>query len=426
MKALAAYVRTLNPDLPRPVWLLQLGGLTNAFGNGIVLPFMIIYLHNVRGIPLGLAGLAAAVNSAAAFASGFVAGSLADRIGPRRVLIGALLVMTVAISLFPLIDTVWEAYALNVLLGSGSGSFWPSQSAMLTGLSPPTRRHGAFALQRLTMNLGVALGGVVGGAIARADHPRTFTVLFLLDAATFAGYAIVTAFLPTPRHAGSHERGTYRDVVRDRPFMGYVSLNAVFIAVGMVVFVELLAPYAKNEAGVDEQLIGVLWAINAVVVVVAQLPVAKLAEGHRRMAALALMGVLWAAAMLLVGAAGTWLYAGTAFAVMAVAVVIFAFGECLHGIVHGPLTADLAPPRLVGRYMAFGSQSWQVGWIIGPAVGGFVLQHAPNLLWPGVAAINLLAAGAALALERSLPGTVRRAPLAQPALAAAGGERVPG
>jgi MFS family permease len=415
---LTAYLRTLNPDLPRPVWLLQLGGLTNAFGNGIVLPFLIIYLHNVRGIPLGLAGLAAAVNSAAAFASGFVAGSLADRIGPRRVLIAALLVMAGAISLFPLITNVWQAYALNALLGAGSGSFWPSQSSMLTGLTPSTRRHGAFALQRLTMNLGVALGGVVGGSIARAEHPRTFTILFLLDAATFAGYALVTALLPSPRHDGA-ERGTYRDVVHDRPFMRYVALNAVFIAAGMVVFVELLAPYAKNEAGVDEQLIGVLWMINSVVVVLAQLPIAKLAEGHRRMVALALMGGLWAATMLLVGVAGTWLYAGTAFALMAVAVVIFAIGECLHGIVHGPLTADLAPPQLVGRYMAFGSQSWQVGWIIGPAVGGFVLQHAPNLLWPGVAAINLVAAGAALGLERSLPRAVRCAPHAHPALAAA-------
>jgi MFS family permease len=417
VKALAAYVRTLDPDLPRPVWFLQLGGLTNAFGNGIVLPFLIIYLHNVRGIPLGLAGLAAAVNSAAALVSGFVAGSLADRVGPRRVLIGALLVMTVAISLFPLIDNVWHAYALNALLGAGSGSFWPSQSAMLTGLAPSTRRHSAFALQRLTMNLGVALGGVVGGSIARAEHPRTFTVLFLLDAATFAGYALVTLLLPSPRHVGE-ERGTYADVVRDRPFMRYVSLNAVFIAVGMVVFVELLAPYGKNEAGVDEQLIGVLWMIDSVVVVLAQLPVAKLAEGHRRMAALALMGALWAMTMLLVGVAGTWLYAGTAFALMAAAVVIFGIGECLHGIVHGPLTADLAPPQLVGRYMAFSSQSWQVGWIVGPAVGGFVLQHSPNLLWPGAAFINLLAAGAAFGLERSLPRAVRRAPRTEAALAA--------
>jgi MFS family permease len=405
-----AYLRSLNPDLPRPVWILQVGGLTNAFGNGIVLPFLIIYLHNVRGIPLGLAGLAAAVNSAAALVSGFVAGSLSDRLGPKRVLVGALIVMAVAISLFPLIDNVWEAFALNIVLGSGSGSFWPSQSSMLTGLAPPSMRHSAFALQRLTMNLGVALGGFVGGLIASVSHPSSFTVLFLLDAVTFVGYAIVTATLPSPVWGGEKTRGRYADVVRDRAFMRYVVLNAAFITIGMAVIVELLPPYAKNYAGVNEREIGLLWMVNSIVVVLAQLPIAKLGEGRSRMRALALMGVIWAGTMLLIGIAGVWFSATSAFALMIIAVMAFAIGECLHGIVHGPLTADLAPPALVGRYMAFGSQSWQVGWIIGPAVGGFVLQHAPNALWPAAAALNVVAALAALSLERHLPRAVARAP----------------
>ena len=409
MRPLVAYVRSLDPRLTRDVWLLQVGGLANAFGNGTVLPFLIIYLHNVRGIPLGLAGLAAAVNSAAALASGFAAGALADRIGPRRVLVGALLVMTVAISFFPLIDNEWHAYALNILLGTGSGAFWPSQSAMLTGLTPPAQRHSAFAVQRLTMNLGIAIGGLAGGLIADVDHPRSFTVLFLLDACTFLAYAVVAALLPNPARP-PELAGTYADVARDRPFMRYVLLNAIFITAGMVVIVELLAPYAKNEAGIDESAIGILWMLNALVIVFAQLPVAKLAEGRRRMHALAAMGVLWAAALLGIGAAGTWLDTRQAFALMAVAVVVFGIGECLHGIVHGPLTADLAPAPLVGRYMALGSQSWQIGWIIGPALGGFALQHAPNLLWPAAAAVNLAAAGAALGLEPHLPRTARRAP----------------
>lgn len=405
-----AYLRSLNPDLPRPVWLLQLGGLTNSFGNGIVLPFMIIYLHNVRGISLGLAGLAAAVNSTAAFASGFLAGSLSDRIGPRRVLMAALVTMAVAISLFPLIHNVWQAYALNLVLGAGSGSFWPSQSSMLTGLTPAAGRHSSFALQRLTMNLGVALGGLTGGLIARVAHPSSFTLLFLLDAVTFVGYAVVLTRLPSPVQHADRATGRYADVLRDGPFMRYVFLNATFITVGMVAIVELLPPYAKNYAGVTEKQIGLLWAVNSLVIVLAQLPIAKLGEGRRRMRALAAMGVIWAAAMLLIGVAGTWLNGLQAAALMAVAVIAFAFGECLHGIVHGPLVADLAPPELVGRYMALGSQSWQVGWILGPALGGFALQHAPNLLWPACAAINLVAAGAALALERHLPRNVVRAP----------------
>ena len=161
MRPLASYLRSLDPNLPRPVWLVQLGGVVNSLGNGIALPFIVIYLHNVRGISLGLAGLVAATNSAAALVTGFLAGTLADRIGPRRVLMGALAVMAVSIAAFPLIRESWHAFALGAALGAGSGAFWPSQSALVSGLTPRPRRHSAFAVQRVTMNLGVALGGVV-------------------------------------------------------------------------------------------------------------------------------------------------------------------------------------------------------------------------------------------------------------------------
>jgi len=118
-----SYLRSLNPQLPRDVWVLQIGGLLNAFGNGIVVPFLIIYLHNVRGVSLSAAGAVAAVNSAGALVSGFLAGTLSDRIGPRRVLMGALLVMATSIAFFPLIRSAWDAFALSVVLGFGSGAF---------------------------------------------------------------------------------------------------------------------------------------------------------------------------------------------------------------------------------------------------------------------------------------------------------------
>ena len=48
-----SFLSSLNPRLPRQVQLLQVGGLMNAFGNGLVVPFLLIYLHNERGIGLG-------------------------------------------------------------------------------------------------------------------------------------------------------------------------------------------------------------------------------------------------------------------------------------------------------------------------------------------------------------------------------------
>jgi MFS family permease len=406
-----AYLRSLNPQLPRDVWILQAGGLANMFGNGVVGPFLIIYLHNVRGISLGIAGLIVASNSAAALCSGFVGGALSDRLGPRAVLSGALFVMAVGFALFPLIRTPWEAFLLNMLVGLGSGSFWPSQSTLLSTLTPPDRRHTAFAQQRMTMNLGIALGGLVAGAIARTDRPGTFTFLFLLNTATFLVFIVVLRLLPAVRvREDHHVPGRYADVLRNGTFMAYILVNVVFIGAGIAVMSELLPPFAKNTAHVSDPAIGLLWFVSAAVVALAQLPVVKLVEGHRRMRGLALMGVLWAGTFLTVAAAGKWLTGTQAAIVFGIAVAVFALGQCLHGAIYAPLVVDLAEPRLLGRYMAFSSSSWQIGWLIGPAAGGFVLQHKPLALWPGVAVICLLASAYALALERRIPERLRLTP----------------
>jgi MFS family permease len=406
------YIKSLDPHLPRDVYVLEAGALVNAFGNGVVLPFLLIYLHNVRGIPFGLAGLAAAEQSAAALASGFVAGTLSDRVGPKRVLFGALSVMTVAFAFMPAIHTAWQAFAVYGLWGLGSGSFWPAQSALLAGLTPALRRAPAYALQRLAMNLGVALGGVVAGLIASVRHPGSFTTLFVIDCATFVAYMLVLARVRSPQLHEERLGGSWRAVARDRVFTVFTVLNAAFMAAAISLMVELLPAFAKNVTRVDERQVGIVFALDAVGIALFQLPVVKLAEGRSRMRGLALMGTLWALSLLAVWGAGEWARATAAFAVLAGAMLVFAVGECLHGAIHTPLSVDLAPPQLVGRYVAAASLSWQVGWIIGPAGGGFLLQHAPLVLWPVAAGVNVACAVAALILERRLPERVRITPLA--------------
>jgi MFS family permease len=414
VRPLAVYLRSLNPQLPRAVWMLQAGGLANMFGNGVVVPFLIIYLHNVRGISLGVAGLIAASNSLAALVSGPLAGALADRIGARQTLIGALLVMAGAFALFPLIRDPWHAFALNALAGVGSGAFWPSQGALLTGLTPRTRRHAAFAQQRVTMNLGIGLGAVAGGLIATTSDPSTFSVLFLLDAATFVVFAAVLTRIPNPaREPRPPERQPegYGVVLRDRPFMSFIVLNTVFIAVSIALMSEFFPVFAKNEAGVTESQIGLIFFFNTLLIVLLQLPIAKLQEGRRRMKALTWMALLFAVSWLVVMAGGLWLERDAATALFACAFLIFAVGECLHGTVQGPLVSDLAPRRLLGRYMALSSSSWQVAFVIAPATGGFILQAQPFALWPIAAAICLAGGAYALVLERRLPRDFRRAPV---------------
>src|SRR4051812_50145487 len=84
MRTLAAYLRGLDPHLPRTVWLVQAGGVVNALGNGVVFPYAIIYLHNVRGISFAQAGFALAIGGAAAPAPGPLAGAPGDPGGGRH------------------------------------------------------------------------------------------------------------------------------------------------------------------------------------------------------------------------------------------------------------------------------------------------------------------------------------------------------
>ena len=417
MRPLATYLRSLDPMLPRQVWLVEAGGVVNSLGNGIVFPFIVIYLHNVRGISFAAAGLALSAGAVGALAAGFGAGTIVDRFGGRNTLLLGLVLQAASFALFPLIREVWHAFALLALEGAGTACFWPGQSTLLSHLTPPERTHSAFALQRISMNLGLGLGGVVGGLIASTSNPGSFTTLFLLDAATFLVFIGVLSTIREPRVHEPKEADRdalgYRAVLRDRNFVWLLGLNVLFVAVGYEVFA-LLPPFAKNYAGVSERWVGTMWLANTLLIVLIQLPVSKALEGRRRMRALALMSLLFAGAALIVLGGGIW-FTGTAAALVFVtATLVFGLGEVLQGPTQAPLVADMAPDHLRGRYFALGSMSWSAGSILGPAVGGPLLGWHPLAVWPLAAAISVVAAVGCLALERRLPKRVLRSPVGEP------------
>ncbi len=411
-----AHLRSLDPQLPRAVWLLQLGGVANSFGNGVVLPFLVIYLHDVRHFGLGLSGLVVSVSAAAQLGAGLVAGPLVDRFGPRPVLGAGLVMQSAGFACFPLVHHPWQAFLLIAIEGAGSAGFWPSQSTLIARLTPSARRHAAYAQQRVTMNLGIGLGGLTGGLIATVSRPSSFTVLFLVDAATFLAYVGVLFLIHDPGVAveeRSDERSSYRAVLRDRLFIGLWTLNFLFVTAGYSLF-NLVPPFARDHAHVSEREIGAFFFVNTALIVIVQLPISRAIEGRRRMRALALMPALWIVAWLALDGGAYWLHATAAFVVMTVALAIFGLGECFHGPAHQALVAEIAPGHLRGRYFAVHSLSWGLAGTVGPAAGGFLLAAAPFALWPAAALVCGVAMIGALALERRVPERYRRIPRAEP------------
>jgi MFS family permease len=410
---LGTYLRNLRPGLSRPVWTLEGAVLVNSVGTGMVLPFVMIYLHNVRGIGLATAGLIVATFAAVSFVITPVAGWIVDARGPRTTLAASLVVMALGYAMFPLIREAWQAFALMAVAGLGNGGFWPSQSALLAGLTTRETRSTAYGVQRAVFNLGIGLGALVGGLVATTSEPRTFSVLFLIDAATFVAYAATLAFVPAPRAAEASAEGPsggYRDVLRDRVLLGVVGLNVVYVTAGFAQLEATFPVFARNEVGVSERVIGLIFLVNVLVILIVQLPVVRLLEGRSRMAALAAMAVLWAASWTTVLAAGAWFDMPAAAVLLVVAGMIFAFGECVLGPAQSALVADLAPEGLRGRYIALLTNSYAVGFIIGPALGGALLAVSPSGLWAAAAVVLLAAAAGALAMSRRVPADVRLVP----------------
>jgi MFS family permease len=356
------------------------------------------------------------VAAATALLSSLLTGSLTDRIGGRLTMLGGLALSTTGFALYPLIREGWQAVALAVLLGGGTGTWLTGQSALLARLVDSTRRPLAFAQQRVAANVGLGLGGAVGGLIVTTSQPETFTVLFLLNAVTFLAYAgfLLRVREPSDGVRVAQAAGSYRTALRDSAFVRLLSVNYAFVAGAIALLVGVFPVYAKTEAGVSEDQIGLLFLVNSLLIILLQVRIARGQGGRRRMTALAAMGGLFAASWLLVLGAG--LVDGVAAAALALlaAIAVFSVAECLYDAVQGPIVADLAPDGLVGRYMALNAFSWQLGFITGPPVAAAVLGAAPNAVWPLAAAVCVLGSLGALRLERRLPEEAVATPVSVP------------
>lgn len=391
--------------LSRELWLVEIGILLNMLGYGAVLPFEIIYLHNGRGFSLAVAGLIIGVVTGAAIIVAPLAGPLIDRFGARLLTAGAGMALAAGYAGLAFAHVPAEAFAAAALAGVGNGAMNPSQSTLVATLSSAELRHRATAVSRVAGNAGIGIGGALGGLVA-SDGLNGFVALFLANSVTYVFFVgVLLAVVRKPPRPEPIAAG-YRLVLRDRPFVRLVFIDVAVIAVGWGVFTWLVPPFARNDLGVSTRLIGLVLLANAATVTLAQIPIAKLAEGRRRVVLITLAAALLAGACLLVLVAGV----GAAFAVLASASAIVAVGECLYTTVLTPLVIDLAPEGLRGRYLASMGLAWWIGLTIAPTFGAMLLSVSPDATFLGAAALAAVAGASALRLERRLPNAARRTP----------------
>jgi len=337
-----------------------------------------------------------------------VAGPLIDRFGARTVAAVGGTALAAGYAGLAFAHAPVPALVAGALAGAGNGALNPSQSALVATLTPARLRHRGTAVARVATNVGIGLGGGLGGLVA-AYGPTGFVALFLANSLSYLVYVgVLIALVRDPARAQG-VAGGYRTVLRDRVFGWLVLTNVAMIAVGWGTFTWLVPPYARAGLGLGARPIGVLLLANAATVALVQVPVARLAEGRRRGVLMALAAGLFLAACALVLAAGRT--PGRGYPLLLTASILVAVGECCHTTVLVPLTADLAPPGLRGRYIASMALSWWVGLAAAPVLGAPLLGVRPTAVFATAALVALAAGTSALALDRALPEGVRTTPV---------------
>src|SRR5690349_6615954 len=403
-------IRTFWSALPTEGrWLLSTVAI-QTLGRGLTLPFTIIYLHEVCGFELDLAGALMSLIAITGLIVTGPGGSLIDRFGARAVLLAGLTAMIAGCTLLAFATHPAVAAVALVLIGVNFGVSWPGFNALIASVVDGDLRQQYFGVNFALVNLGIGVGGIIGGFYVDVSSPDTFTVIFLVDAATSL---IPMALLLGPlrhvrtQHTPSDDApaaGGYREIIRQPAILWLSLLTFIAMFIGYGQMEAGFPAYARQVAEVSTRTVGLAFAVNTAVIVLLQFTVLKRISGRRRTRVMLVMAGVWALSWLVLGGAG--LLPDTVAAAIGVLAFmgVFAFGETLLQPTVPAVYNDLASDHNRGRYNAINAAAFQAGAITGPIAAGVLLDQRHDLAYIAVMVAGCLGLGVlAIALEPRIP-----------------------
>ena len=362
-------------DFPGQFWVLTLGIFVYVGAAALAFPFEAIYLRQYLGTSMTMIGVVFGLVPLAVMPVQFWGGQLTDKLGRRVIIMVSVLVGVVWFVGFAFVTELWQVAAL-VALESAFG--WPlfqtASNAMIADLLPQERRQEGFGVTRAAMNFGVVVGPVMAGQAL--GFGVSFRVLFLSAATGCLAMVVMMALWiresrpasATVRVKRVDDRGRagYRAVLHDRVFIVFC-LAAVLPVFCIGNFGSIYAVYITDFLGVPSSTWAYLLTLNALIVVVVQIPLVTALRRRNRMLLLAA-----SSALLAVGIGGS-AFAGPVWSLVAF-IAILSLGETLLSPVASAEVADLAPEAVRGRYMGVWTVVWNGGAAMGPAFGGWAMD----------------------------------------------------
>lgn len=372
--------------LSRSTWLLSLVMLINRSGT-MVIPFMTLYLTSDKmGYSIGQAGFVFGLFGAGAFCGAWFGGRLTDKIGfyPVQLITliggGVLFIILGQMKTYPLICLF--TYVLSFV----NEAFRPANTTAIAFYSKEENRTRSYALNRLAINIGWAVGSAVGGFLAH----KNYELLFWVDGFTNITAALLMwIFIKPVDFRAHHKTATSTPVLsayRDKTYLLFITVTMLFACCFFQLFTNLPV-FFRKELRFSEPYIGFLMAINGVIIALVEMVLVYKLEGKRKSmiyisSGVALVGLSFMA--LNIPASGT---------VVAMAMMItVTFGEIFSMPFMNSYWVKRTHPTNRGQYAALYTMAWSAAQTLGPLLGAQLVQHQGFMvLWWVVGGLSLLA-----------------------------------
>ena len=350
---------------------LLIGTVLARAASSMSMPFLAIYLSKTTSMSAVMIGLVIGAGSLAGMFGGFIGGALSDRFGRRIIMMAALFGWVFAFVGFSMFKEPLIIMLLNMVNGLCRSFYEPVSQALMADLTPKERRFQMFTLRYLAINIGVAVGPLLGAYFGM----RSGTTPFLITGLIYFIYAVVLygllmAFGIKQIEGDKKPKVTIGEtwrVIRQDVTLRYYLIGGIIGAIGYSQMTVTLSQYVNKSVANGVTLFALLMSVNAIVVVAFQLPLAKWAEKRSPLVAIAVGNILFAIGD--IGFAFSW-NAVTFLLSMAV----FTLGEVLNFPSSNLLVDELAPDEMRGAY--YGAQSFNnLGFFLGPWLGGMLLMY---------------------------------------------------
>ena len=374
----------------RRMWLLGVVMLINRSGT-MVLPFMTLYCKHI-GYSTKQAGYVVAIYGIGSLVGAFIGGKISDRFGFYYTQFFALFCGGILFLTLGQMNTYFSICISTFFLSMVNESFRPANATAIAHYSTPENRTQAFSIVRLAINLGWGVGGALGGLLASINYH----LLFWVDGCTNITAAFLLLWL-LPKVSLAQQKNISKTTVikekaksayADKPFLYFIGLQ-LFFAICFFQLFTTIPLYFKEGLHINEFWIGVLMAMNGMIIAIFEMIIVFKLEGRRPYLRLMTYGAL------LMGISFSVLNISFihGFAIAVFAMIIITFAEMIAMPFMNSYYISRSSAGNRGQYAAYYTMAWSAAQVFG-STGGTQIAYAIgfNNLWWIIAGICMLTA----------------------------------